>query len=74
LAQVAYTGSHVFNSDTFKNDLAQALGLASVTNSTVQNTLNRLAKRNILTAMEQGRYQFEDTAFAVWVKERKPDV
>jgi len=45
------------------------LGLQQAVNrSTVQNALRRLASKNIITKLEHGIYQFEDEAFADWVK------
>jgi predicted transcriptional regulator len=50
--------------------LAMGLGLEEVSKSTVQNAIDRLARRNLITAMGQGRYQFENRAFATWIRER----
>jgi hypothetical protein len=53
-----------------RDKLAAALGLTEVTKSTVQNAVARLARRNMVTAVGEGKYQFEDQAFGHWVRER----
>jgi hypothetical protein len=68
------TGDSDLYSATAREKLAHALGLAEVSTSTVQNAVTRLAKRNIMTSIERGRYQFEDEAFATWVAERKQEL
>lgn len=40
----------------------------SVTKNTVHNALRRLTNKNILTKIEYSSYQFEDEAFAEWVR------
>ncbi len=44
--------------------------LNDVNKNTTQNALRRLANKNIVTKMDYGVYQFEDEAFADWVKHR----
>jgi hypothetical protein len=39
-----------------------------VTKSTPQNALTRLTGKNLVTRIDAGRYQFEDEAFADWVR------
>jgi len=39
-----------------------------ISKNTILNALIRLCDKNILTRMEYGIYQFEDEAFAEWVK------
>lgn len=53
--------------------LGQELGMPELTKSTVQNSVTRLSKRNIVTPVGKGAYQFEDPAFAIWVVARKQD-
>jgi hypothetical protein len=43
-----------------------------LTNATTpQNALRRLVDKNIVTRIDCGNYQFEDKAFADWVRHRK---
>jgi hypothetical protein len=52
--------------------LGEALGIgSSVNKSTIHNSLRRLSDKNIITKIEYGVYQFEDEAFADWVKYRE---
>lgn len=49
--------------------IGDALGIGnSVNKNTTQNALRRLSNKNIITKVEHGKYQFEDEAFADWVK------
>lgn len=49
--------------------LGESLGIEGNANKmTIQNSLRRLEKKNLITKMEHGIYQFEDEAFADWVK------
>lgn len=49
--------------------LGTSLGLEkSVTASAVQNSLRRLADKNVVTRIDRGTYRFEDEAFADWVQ------
>jgi hypothetical protein len=51
--------------------LANQLGLAEGTRkTTIQNSLRRLANKHIITKLDYGIYQFEDEAFADWVKHK----
>jgi hypothetical protein len=50
-----------------------ALGLEEVSKSTGQKAIARLARRNIITAMGQGRYQSEDQVFATGIGVRDAD-
>ena len=51
--------------------LAMALGIAGgVNKNTIQNALRRLTSKNIVTKIDYGIYQFEDEAFADWVKHK----
>lgn len=48
--------------------VGEALGLGKPADtSTLSNSLRRLLDKNIITRMEQGKYQLEDEAFAEWV-------
>ena len=52
--------------------LALALGIeGGVNKNTPQNALRRLAGKNMVTKLDYGLYQFEDEAFADWVKFRE---
>jgi hypothetical protein len=42
-----------------------------VNKNTIHNALRRLYNKNILTKIDYGIYQFEDEAFADWVKHRE---
>lgn len=49
--------------------IGETLGIGnSVNKNTTQNSLRRLSNKNLITKMEYGMYQFEDEAFADWVK------
>ena len=49
--------------------IGESLGIGNAVNkNTTQNALRRLANKNIITKVEYGTYQFEDEAFADWVK------
>lgn len=48
--------------------LGEGLGLDSVNKNTTQNSLRRLANKNLITKIDFGIYQFEDEAFEDWVK------
>lgn len=49
--------------------LGESLGLeGNVNSTTIQNSLRRLEKKNLITKIDHGAYQFEDEAFADWVK------
>ncbi|MSP52922.1 MAG: hypothetical protein EXR81_01550 [Gammaproteobacteria bacterium] len=51
--------------------LAMTLGIEDgVNKNTTHNALRRLANKSIITKMQHGIYQFEDEAFADWVKHR----
>ena len=42
--------------------------------NTTQNALRRLSNKNLITKVEYGIYQFEDEAFADWVKHLDSDI
>jgi len=48
--------------------LEQVLGIESIDKNTTQNALRRLSNKNIITKIEYGKYQFEDEAYADWIK------
>lgn len=51
--------------------LGRSLGIEDgIDKNTAQNSLRRLFNKNIITKIEYGTYQFEDEAFADWVKYR----
>jgi hypothetical protein len=52
-----------------KEKIGVALGLGkAVANNTVQNALRRLSDQTILTKIDRANYQFEDEAFADWLR------
>ncbi|MDB5794997.1 MAG: hypothetical protein JWR25_1376 [Noviherbaspirillum sp.] len=54
-----------------RSRIGESLGLDKpVAAATPQNALRRLVDRNIVTRMDRGSYQFEDEAFADWVRHR----
>lgn len=53
-----------------KERMGEELGLGKpIDNSTVQNALRRMSAKTLVTKVDRGRYQFEDEAFADWVRE-----
>ncbi|MBA2650477.1 MAG: hypothetical protein H0U75_12965 [Legionella sp.] len=49
--------------------IGESLGIGNnVNKNTTQNALRRLANKNLITKVEYGTYQYEDEAFADWVK------
>jgi hypothetical protein len=49
--------------------IGEALGIGdNVNKNTTQNALRRLSNKNLITKIDYGSYQFEDEAFAEWVK------
>ncbi|MCX7116116.1 MAG: hypothetical protein NTW08_09465 [Gammaproteobacteria bacterium] len=51
--------------------LGQELGVGdSINKNTTQNALTRLSNKNMITKIDYGIYQFEDEAFADWVRHR----
>ncbi len=51
--------------------LGRELGIGdNVDKNTAQNALRRLSSKNIITKIDHGMYQFEDEAFADWVKHK----
>jgi DNA-binding PadR family transcriptional regulator len=49
--------------------LGESLGVGgNVNKTTIQNSLRRLEKKNLITKIDYGTYQFEDEAFSDWVK------
>jgi len=49
--------------------VGEALGLGKAADaSTLSNALRRLVEKNIIARMEHGKYQFEDEAYAEWVR------
>lgn len=52
-----------------RTTVGTSLGLEKpVTASAVQNSLRRLADKNVVTRIDRGTYRFEDEAFADWVR------
>lgn len=69
LTMVAAGVTDIYGKDA-RERLGVALGLDKpVENNTSQNALRRLGEKALLTRMERGRYQFEDEAFADWVRQ-----
>ncbi|HHF7367254.1 TPA: hypothetical protein ACPSKY_002383 [Legionella bozemanae] len=49
--------------------LGESLGVGgNVNKNTIQNSLRRLEKKNLITKIDYGTYQFEDETFSDWVK------
>ena len=49
--------------------IGEALGIGNHINKNIpQNALRRLSNKNLITKLEYSTYQFEDEAFADWVK------
>lgn len=70
LAMIAEGTSDLQGSEA-RRLIGASLGLEKpVAAATSQNTLRRLANKNIVTRMDRGNYQFEDEAFADWVRDR----
>lgn len=53
--------------------LGRELGMPELTKSTIQNSIGRLSKKNVVTPVGKGVYQFEDPVFPVWILERNQD-
>lgn len=52
--------------------LGKKLGISEgVNKNTISNALQRLNAKNILTKMDYGLYQFEDEAFADWIRHKE---
>src|SRR5690606_38162799 len=63
-------GQDLFGSET-RAQIGKALGIDEpVKKSTPQNALTRLMNKNLITRFDTGKYQFEDEAFADWVRYR----
>ncbi len=71
LSMIANNVSDLYGKSTMHR-LGKELGIGdSVSKNTIHNSLRRLSSKNILTKIEYGTYQFEDEAFADWVKFRE---
>ena len=68
LSLIAAGNADPYGKDS-KEKIALALGLGkAIANNTVQNALRRLSDQTILTKIDRATYQFEDEAFADWLK------
>ncbi len=57
------------HSQSAMKKIGESLGIgSSVNKNTSHNALRRLSNKNLITKVEYGIYQFEDEAFADWVK------
>lgn len=61
------------NADPYGKESKEKIGIAlglgkAVANNTIQNALRRLSDQTILTKIDRANYQFEDEAFADWLK------
>lgn len=71
LTMIAEGASDLQGSEA-RRRIGASLGLEKpVAVATPQNALRRLADKNIVTRMDRGNYQFEDEAFADWVRHRE---
>lgn len=62
-------GDNDLHSKLAMQKLGEALGIGdSVDRNVPQNALKRMSNKNIITKIQYGMYQFEDEAFADWVK------
>ncbi|WP_058533969.1 ATP-binding protein [Legionella saoudiensis] len=68
LSMIAAEIKDLYSQDAIKK-LGESLGVGgNVNKTTIQNSLRRLEKKNLITKVDYGTYQFEDEAFADWVK------
>lgn len=71
LSLIANGASDLHSKSTLQR-LGRELGVGdSVDKNTIHNALRRLGNKNILTKIGYGTYQFEDEAFADWVRHRE---
>lgn len=66
--QMIANGVNDLHGKTSMQKLSEALGIDSISKNTTHNSLRRLANKNLITKIDFGLYQFEDEAFADWVK------
>lgn len=58
----------VYGKENLKQ-LGKKLGIKEpIQKNTIQNSIQRLSKKNILTRLDYGKYQFEDEAFEEWIR------
>lgn len=68
-------GVRDLHSQSAMKKIGNALGIGNTVNkNTTQNALRRLSNKNIITKVEHGKYQFEDEAFADWVKHIEEEI
>ncbi|MDP1573656.1 MAG: hypothetical protein Q8L78_01795 [Coxiellaceae bacterium] len=71
LSLIAIGASDLHSKATLQR-LGRELGVGdSVDKNTIHNALRRLGNKNIITKVGYGIYQFEDLAFADWVKHKE---
>ena len=68
LSMIAYGKKDMYSQHALEK-LSESLGIdGNVNKNTIQNSLRRLEKKNLITKIDYGTYQFEDEAFSEWVK------
>jgi hypothetical protein len=68
LSLIANRSAEILGKDA-RARVGEALGLGKAADaSTLSNALRRLVEKNIIARMEHGKYQFEDEAYAEWVR------
>lgn len=71
LSMVANENKDLYGKQTMQK-LGETLGITDgVSSNTIQNALRRLSEKNIISRIDHGMYQFEDEAFADWVKHKE---
>ena len=68
LSMIAYGKKDIYGKHALAK-FSESLGIeGNVNKTTIQNSLRRLEKQNLITKIDYGTYQFEDEAFSEWVK------
>ena len=68
LSMIAHRITDLYGHIAMKK-IGDTLGIANnINKNTTQNALRRLSNKNLITKVEYGIYQFEDEAFADWIK------
>lgn len=68
LSMIAHGKKDIYSQHALAK-LSESLGIeGNVNKNTIQNSLRRLEKKNLITKIDYGTYQFEDEAFSEWVK------
>lgn len=68
LSMIAHGKKDIYSQNATEK-LSESLGIeGNINKTTIQNSLRRLEKKNLITKIDYGIYQFEDEAFSEWVK------